>query len=369
MEGKAVLCGWSLQWYGCFPWNLDGNRLWIHLLILKNHIFNTIKVRGNVLFFTEPNLVPRLWFSRALISTTTYFLSNKTFTRPNLWQKTKHSSGVIWILMKTGPISHLCHSFLLGFLKAKVGSGGDVTLWGKTCQALGMMRFCSQLNSSKLTFLPMAKCSCACRNSNFLTWWKKKKCLRTGIWGQIPQWRLAGLLVPPPVEWDLQVWEKKGMEMWRERLNPGRASTASSFCSLSFPSHQLPHIYIIFRIWPSTFFFLIFFIPHVPGNKRSLSQPGLHSWHTIAPDLSFVSWAPDSKASNVNFLMNANDIQLHFSFQTFYPWGAFCTQTIFQISITEWIANTCNYQNRSRSDQFSRLQQDLRMLLEYLLLI
>lgn len=62
-----------------------------------------------------------------------------------------------------------------------------------------------------------------------------------------------------------------------------------------------------------------FFILHLPGNKLSLSQLGLHSWHTVAPDLYIVSRAPDLKSSNVNFLMNANDIQLHFFFQTFYP--------------------------------------------------
>lgn len=147
------------------------------------------------------------------------------------------------------------------------------------------------------------------------------------------------------------------MGTWRG-CNPGSACIAFLFCSLSFPSHQLPHIYIIFWIWP-----YVLSYSSSARDKLSLSQLGLHSWHTSAPDLYIVSWAPDLKASNVNFLMNANDIQLHFSFQTFYPWGTFCTQTVFQISVTAWIANTCNYQSRRRSDQIYSLQQDLLMLL------
>lgn len=87
--------------------------------------------------------------------------------------------------MKIGPISHFCHHLLLSFLEEKVGSGGDVTLsWGKTCQSLGMMRFCSQLNSSKLTFLPMAKCSCVCgKTEQLFRPGGGKKCLTAEILG------------------------------------------------------------------------------------------------------------------------------------------------------------------------------------------
>lgn len=202
----------------------------------------------------------RLWFSRPLISTTPYFLSSKTLTRPNLCQRTKCSSGVIQIFMKIVPISHFCHNLLLSFVKARLGSGGDVTSnWGKTCQPLGMMRFCSGQNSSKLTFLPMAKCSCVCRKSNFLTWWERK-CLTTGIWGQIPQWCWWRSFTPGLICWCNHLWNetccvfgrRKERRCGEKGSNPGSACTAFSFCSLSFPSHQLPRSYIIFWIWPST---------------------------------------------------------------------------------------------------------------------
>lgn len=144
----------------------------------------------------------------------------------------------------------------------------------------------------------------------------------------------------------LCVWERKGMEMWGERLWSRECMHSLSILQppLSLPPASTQQCYLLNLAFHTRVFLMC--------QEISLSQPALHSWHTAAPDLSIVSWAPDLKASNVNFLMNANDIQLHSSFQTFHPWGTFCTQTISQISITERMANTCSYQSRSRSAQF-----------------
>lgn len=128
--------------------------------------------------------------------------------------------------------------------------------------------------------------------------------------------------------------EERNKNVKRRGWDPGSPHTGFYSAASAFPPSSFHTSILSFE-----FGLAYFCILHLPGNKLSLSQPGSHSWHTIAPDLCIVSWAPDLKASNVSFLMNANDIQLHFSFQTFYPSGTFCTQTIFQISITGWIAN------------------------------
>lgn len=51
----------------------------------------------------------------------------------------------------------------------------------------------------------------------------------------------------------------------------------------------------------------------------SCPQSEWYFWHNIVPDFSIASWAPAFQTSNVNFLMNANDIWLHFSFELFIP--------------------------------------------------
>lgn len=127
--------------------------------------------------------------------------------------------------MRISPISHFCHNFLFSFLKANVGSGGDVTLnWGKTCQALGLMRFCSQLNSSKLTFLPVAKhVAVFAERAAFFDLVEDKMFNKRDLGPKFPSGADGGA---SSQGWFIGVttcgmrsgWEKKGMEMWRESL-------------------------------------------------------------------------------------------------------------------------------------------------------
>lgn len=50
-----------------------------------------------------------------------------------------------------------------------------------------------------------------------------------------------------------------------------------------------------------------------------ISRPEWYFWHNIVPDFSIAFWGPAFQTSNVNFLMNANATQLHFSFKLFIP--------------------------------------------------
>lgn len=101
------------------------------------------------------------------------------------------------------------------------------------------------------------------------------------------------------------------------KLNPYRkAHTSLLSKSLSF---ILPDLHAL-RSWPEWYF-----------------------WHNIVPDFSIAYWGPAFQISIVNFLMNANDIRLHSFLLTFPPPrpSKYPVKTL-KISITRWIAITCN---------------------------